>query len=152
MTLHFTPEDLILPIMTHVTADRAAATVDAPATDGIDNGLFGAEVLTVAIAHETVAASHTLTVSILHKDPGGSYAIATDAGGNALTLLIPAAAAGDVKRIRVRCSRLKRHIAVRSVVVGASNVMFGIEATLWGLDRSSDALGIAGWDLVDLDV
>lgn len=152
MTLHFTPEDLILPIATHTVSDEAVGVIDAPSGDGIDNGLFGAEVLTLAINHELIAASHSLVVSVLHKDPGGAYAIANDVGGNALTLTIPAAAAADVKRIRVRCSRLKRHIAVRAEVIGAANVMYGIEATLWGMDRSSDTLGIAGWDLVDLDV
>lgn len=150
MTTHLTPESLTKTIQTHASEAAAAGTVDAPATDGIDNGLYGAEVITFHVNHETIAAAHSLTLTVLHKDPGGAYAAATDAAGNTLTLAIAAATAAGTAKFRVRASRLKRHIQLRATVAGASTVNFGADAILWGLDRSSDADGIAGYDVVDL--
>ena len=143
--IHESPESIVKTTRTHPVGNQAAGTSDLPATP-IANTSKGN--LKVTIDHGATAAGHTLDVSILHRDPGGAYAIATDAGGNPMTVSVAASQAADVLLMRCRSDRLKAEVAIRSVVVGGSGVDVSIVAEQFGLD-SADCDGAAGYAFLD---
>ena len=138
--IHESPESILKQTITHRADSWGTGTADSAAIDNKGKGNF----LFVLNFDDTATA--TLAISVLHRDVGGSFAIATDDAGDPITVNIAASTSSRDVKIRVRADRLKDEVGLR-VVVGVAANIFHSRCVQTGLD-SADCDGAAAYDIL----